>query len=164
MRTFIEKTVARYSRLDVAFNNAGVTVQKPLHEYRVDDFDDIQNTTVRGVFLAMMYQIPEMLKTGGGVIVVTSSAVAVSSGKDRSLYAASKRAVLGLVQSAAIDYTGSNIRINALLPGTTDTDFVRRLAGFENAPDAAWAAAGALSAKNALPVAGRLATADEMAD
>jgi len=164
VQTFIEKTVSRYGRLDVAFNNAGITVQKPLHEYSIDDFDDIQNTNVRGVFLAMKYQIPEMLKAGGGVIVVTSSAVVMKSGKERSLYAASKRAVLGLVQGGAIDYAGSNIRINALLPGTTDTDFVRRLAGFEDAPDAAWAAAGALWARNALPVAGRLATADEMAD
>lgn len=164
VRAFVEKTVARYGHLDVAFNNAGITVQKPLHEYSVADFDDIQNTNVRGIFLAMKYQIPEMLKAGGGVIVVTSSAVAVSSGKDRSIYAASKRAVLGLVQGAAIDYAGQNIRINALLPGTTDTDFVRRLAGFENAPDAAWAAAGAFWAKSALPVPGRLATADEMAN
>lgn len=96
------------------------------------------NTNLRGVFLAMKYEIPYMLRNGGGNIAVTSSSNAIATTERRPAYAASKRGLVGLVQSSALDYASKGIRINALIPGTTDTELVRRAAGMEHVPDAAW--------------------------
>jgi len=138
VKSFVDKVAQRYGRLDVALNNAGITLEKPLHEYTSQEWDDIINTNLRGVFLSMKYEIPHMLASGGGTIVVTSSSNAIATTERRSAYTASKRGLVGLVQSAAFDYAQKGIRINALIPGTTDTALVRRAAGMEHAPDAVW--------------------------
>ena len=83
--------------LNVAFNNAGITLEKPLHEYGSAEWDDVMNTNLRGVFLAMKYEIPHMLAAGGGNIVVTSSSNAIATTEKRSAYTASKRGLVGLV-------------------------------------------------------------------
>jgi NAD(P)-dependent dehydrogenase (short-subunit alcohol dehydrogenase family) len=162
VKGFVEQAVRQYGRLDVAFNNAGITLEKPLHEYSSSEWDDIQNTNLRGVFLAMKYEIPYMLANGGGSIVVTSSSNAIATTEKRSAYTASKRGLVGLVQSAALDYVGKGIRINALIPGTTDTDLVRRVAHMENVPDALWREAAGVWANSHIPMK-RMATAEEIA-
>jgi NAD(P)-dependent dehydrogenase (short-subunit alcohol dehydrogenase family) len=131
VKAFIDRIVARYGRLDVAFNNAGITLEKPLHEFSLEEWDDILATNLRGVFLAMKHEIPHLLAGGGGSIVVTSSSVAIATAEGRSVYSASKRGLLGLVQAAALDYADKGIRVNALLPGTTNTALVRKAAGHE---------------------------------
>lgn len=163
VRAFIDRAVTAYGRLDVAFNNAGITIEKPLHEYSADEWDRVNNTNLRGVFLAMKYEIPHMLRTGGGAIVVTSSSNAVATQAKRSAYTASKRALVGLVQAAALDYAQQGIRVNTLIPGTTDTPFLRKAAGMENAPDAVWRVGLNQWVKNNVPGLGRLATAGEVA-
>jgi NAD(P)-dependent dehydrogenase (short-subunit alcohol dehydrogenase family) len=163
VETFVDQIAARYGRLDVAFNNAGITLEKPLHEYSSQEWDDVVNTNQRGVFLAMKYEIPHMLAGGGGNIVVTSSSNALATTDKRSAYTASKRGLVGLVQSAALDYAQSNIRVNALIPGTTDTALVRRSAGMENVPDAIWAVAAKQWAKSHVPGLERMATPEEIA-
>jgi NAD(P)-dependent dehydrogenase (short-subunit alcohol dehydrogenase family) len=95
--------------------------------------------------------------------VVTSSSNAIATGPRRAAYSAAKRGLVGLVQSAAQDYAAQNIRINALIPGTTDTELVRRAAGMLNAPDLVWQTAAAAWAKANIPVAHRMATAEEIA-
>src|SRR5271165_6908203 len=65
VRSFVDQVAQRYGRLDVAFNNAGITLEKPLHEYSSQQWDDVMNTNLRGVFLAMKYEIPHMLAAGG---------------------------------------------------------------------------------------------------
>lgn len=162
VRNFVERTIARYGRLDVAFNNAGITLEKPLHEYTGGEWDDVTNTNLRGVFLSMKYEIPYMLAAGSGNIVITSSSNAIATTAKRSVYTATKRALVGLVQSAALDYIDRNIRINALIPGTTDTPLVRRVAGMEHVPDAVWQIAATQWAKSHVPI-GRMATAEEVA-
>jgi NAD(P)-dependent dehydrogenase (short-subunit alcohol dehydrogenase family) len=163
VKTFIDRTVSTYGRLDVAFNNAGITVEKPLHEYAPSEWDDVTNTNLRGVFLAMKYEIPYMLAGGGGNIVVTSSSNAIATTEKRSAYSASKRGLIGLVQAAALDYAQHGIRINALIPGTTDTALVRRSAGMEHVPDAVWAVALSQWAHSHVPGLQRVAQPEEIA-
>jgi NAD(P)-dependent dehydrogenase (short-subunit alcohol dehydrogenase family) len=116
VRAFVEETVQKYGQLNIAFNNAGITIEKPLHEYSSEEWDDVVNTNLRGVFLALKYEIPHMLASGGGNVVVTSSSNAIATTEKRSAYTASKRGLVGLVQSAAQDYAAKEIRVNALIP------------------------------------------------
>jgi NAD(P)-dependent dehydrogenase (short-subunit alcohol dehydrogenase family) len=164
VQRFVDSTVAQFGRVDVALNNAGITREKPLHEYTSGEWDDVLHTNLRGVFFAMKYQIPVMLGQQGGTIVVTSSSNAIATQAKRGAYAASKRALVALVQAAALDYGPHNIRINAMLPGTTDTALVRRVAGMGNVPDAVWHAAAAEWAKSHAPGLGRMANPEEIAE
>lgn len=163
VKNFVNLVVTRYGRLDVALNNAGITLEKPLHEYNTQEWDSVLNTNLRGVFLAMKYEIPHMLSNGGGNIVVTSSSNAIATAERRSAYSASKRGLVGLVQSAALDYAAKGIRVNALIPGTTDTELVRRAAGMEHVPDTLWEAAASHWAKEHVPGLGRMAKPEEIA-
>jgi hypothetical protein len=163
VRAFVDEIAGHYGRLDVAFNNAGITIEKPLHEYTSDEWDQVLNTNLRGVFLAMKYEIPHLIAGGGGTIVVTSSSNALSTTERRSAYTASKRALVGRIQSATFDYAQHNIRINALIPGTTDTALVRRSAGMERVPDAIWEVAATQWAKSHVPGLRRMATPEEVA-
>ena len=162
VKAFVDQVAQKYGRLDVAFNNAGITLEKPLHEYSSAEWDDVQNTNLRGVFLAMKYETPYMLTNGRGNIVVTSSSNAIATTEKRSPYTASKRGLVGLVQSAALDYVDKGIRINALIPGTTDTALVRRVAHMEDVPNAVWEAAASVWARSHVPMK-RMATPEEIA-
>jgi NAD(P)-dependent dehydrogenase (short-subunit alcohol dehydrogenase family) len=164
VKAFVDQAVQKYGGLHVAFNNAGITLQKPLHEYTSEEWDDVINTNLRGVFLSMKYQIPHFLAAGGGNILITSSSNAIATEAERSPYSASKRGLVGLVQSAALDYAQKGIRINAIVPGTTNTALIRKVAGMENVPDAAWDAMIAQWAKTHVPGLGRVATPEEIAN
>lgn len=133
-----------------------------LHEYTSAEWDDVLATNLRGVFLAMKYEIPYMLANGGGNIVVTSSSNALATTEKKSAYTASKRGLVGLVQSAALDYVSKGIRVNTLIPDTTDTALVRRVAHMEDVPDSVWEAAASANAKLHIPM-GRMATPQEVA-
>lgn len=163
VRDFVEAAVQRYNGLDVAFNNAGITIQKKLHEYSAEEFDRVLGTNLRGSFLAMKYQVPHMIKAGGGTIVVTSSSNALATDSGRAAYTASKRGLVGLVQSAALDYAANGIRVNALVPGTTDTELVWRAAGLESMPADARQVFLKQWAGSNVPGLGRLATPEEIA-
>jgi NAD(P)-dependent dehydrogenase (short-subunit alcohol dehydrogenase family) len=163
VRRFVDQAAERHGGLDVCFNNAGITIERPLHEYTSAEWDDVVGTDLRGNFLALKYEIPHLLRRGGGAVVVTASSNAIATTGKRSAYSAAKRGLVGMVQAAAQDYADSNIRINTLIPGTTDTELVRRAAGMMDAPDAVWKPAVALWAKANVAVAHRLATAEEIA-
>ncbi|MFI9747620.1 SDR family NAD(P)-dependent oxidoreductase [Streptomyces sp. NPDC052494] len=134
VQTFVDRVASRYGGIDVAFNNAGIGSGKVPHEMSVEEWDDVQATNARGVFLAIKYEIPHMLRAQRGVIICTSSSAAEQARPNGAAYTASKRAVQGIVKSAALAYGPKGIRLNALLPGTTDTPFVRP----PGIPDAAW--------------------------
>lgn len=156
-------TKRHLGRLDIAFNNAGVSVSRPFHEITLDEFENVQDTNVRGTFLCMKAQLPIMAAQGSGSIVVTSSVQSIATRAGSAAYSASKRALVGLVQVAALEYGAQGIRINALCPGTVDTELVRRQAGAENLPEAAWAiAAQQWGQANAHGIQ-RMATPGEMA-
>jgi NAD(P)-dependent dehydrogenase (short-subunit alcohol dehydrogenase family) len=163
VRRFVDTAAELYGGFDICFNNAGITIERPLHEYTAAEWDDVVNTDLRGNFLALKYEIPYLIKRGGGVIVVTASSNAIATTPKRSAYSAAKRGLVGMVQAAAQDYADNNIRINTLIPGTTDTEFVRRAAGMMNAPDPVWQAAASVWAKSNVAVAHRLARPEEIA-
>ncbi|MFE3799889.1 SDR family NAD(P)-dependent oxidoreductase [Nocardia tengchongensis] len=163
VRDFIDTAAQRYGGLDVAFNNAGITIQKPLHEYTADEFDRVLSTNLRGTFLAMKYEVPHLIRGGGGTIVVTASSNALATDSSRAAYTASKRGLVGLVQSAALDYASHGIRVNALVPGTTDTDLVRNASPIGHLPDDAYRVAMKQWAQSNVPGMARLATPEEIA-
>jgi NAD(P)-dependent dehydrogenase (short-subunit alcohol dehydrogenase family) len=163
VQRFVDAVASRYGGLDVCFNNAGITIQKPLHEYASAEWDDVVATNLRGQFLALKYEIPHLIRRGGGTVVITASSNAITTTEGRAAYTATKRGLVGMANSAAFDYAEHNIRINTLLPGTTDTELVRRAAGAMDLPDPAWAAMATAYGRANVPGFGRMATADEVA-
>lgn len=159
---FVARAIGTYGRIDIALNNAGISFSKPLHEIEADEWDDLQDTNVRGVFLSMKAQIPHMLDRGGQIIV-TSSVNIVGARPGLGAYNASKRAVAGLVQTAALEYAGRGIRVNGICPGATDTEMIRRQAGFIDAPDAAWNAAIGIWGRSNVPGLQRVGAPHEIA-
>lgn len=163
VQAFVDRAAQLYGGLNVAVNNAGIGVSHDLAETSLAEFADVIDTNLRGVFLSMKAQIPHLIAAGGGTIVVTASTQAFATRPGSSAYSASKRALLGLVQAAALEYADKNIRINAIAPGTTDTQFLKVMTGMQNLPDPLWRLGAAQWAKSHVPGMERLGTPDEQA-
>lgn len=155
VQRMVETAVEAFGRIDYAFNNAGIEIEKGrLAEGSEAQFDAIMGVNVKGVWLCMKYQLPVMLAQGGGAIVNTASVAGLGAAPKMSIYAASKHAVIGLTKSAAIEYAKKNIRVNAVCPAVIDTDMFRR--AHEADPRKAEFAA-------ALHPVGRIGTVEEVA-
>lgn len=115
-----------HGRVDVLFNNAGISHVGVLHEIPEAEWDRIVAVNLRGVFLMAKYVLPHMIAQGGGCIINMSSGAALLGLERRAAYSATKGAVLALTRAMAVDYADRNIRVNALCPGTVYTPFVER--------------------------------------
>lgn len=112
-------------RLDVAFNNAGITGgAHRIEDYPMRDYEEVMRVNLTSVFLAMKYELPLLKKSGGGAICNTASVAAITGPGGMCAYAASKHGVLGLTRVAAMENAAHNIRVNALVPGWTETPMV----------------------------------------
>lgn len=130
IRRAISETVKRFGRLDCAFNNAGIEGQvASTANCSNENWEKVININLRGVWLCMKHQIPEMIKAGGGAIVNCSSIAGVVGFEGIPAYVASKHGVLGLTKTAALEYARQNIRINAVCPGVIQTPMIDRFTG-----------------------------------
>jgi NAD(P)-dependent dehydrogenase (short-subunit alcohol dehydrogenase family) len=127
----VEETARRYGRLDYAFNNAGVVEDPaPFTNKTLSSFDKIMAVNVKGVWLSMKHEIPQMLKNGGGGAIVNNSSVfGVIGNPQLPIYVASKHAILGLTKAAALEYAKAGIRINAVAPGAIETEMMEQAIG-----------------------------------
>jgi NAD(P)-dependent dehydrogenase (short-subunit alcohol dehydrogenase family) len=130
VRNLVDKTVARFGRLDVAVNNAGTEGKPgPVTEQTAESYAATFDTNVLGVLLSMKHEMRVMQGQGSGSIVNLSSTMGQRGAPGASLYTASKHAVEGLTKSAALEGAASGIRINAVAPGPVETGMLNRFTG-----------------------------------
>ncbi len=156
VEVLVDRIVAEHGRLDVAFNNAGVSdAMSQFHELDTDRWDRMIAVNLTSVFLCMKYELRQMVAQGGGAIVNTSSGAGVVAAPGQPHYTAAKHGVIGLTKAAAQEYARSGIRVNAVLPGSTDTPMIRGFIGDDPG------IAKMIASTN---IGGRLLTADEVAE
>lgn len=130
VRSLVEKTVARFGRLDVAVNNAGTEgTPGPVTEQTAESYAATFDTNVLGTLLGLKHELRVMQAQGSGSIVNISSTMGSRGAPNASLYVASKHAVEGLTKSAALEGAASGVRVNAVAPGPIDTEMLTRFTG-----------------------------------
>ena len=156
VRALVQKTVEKFGRLDVAFNNAGIEGSwGPIAEQSEEDWDSTIDINLKGVWLCLKYEIQQMLKQGGGGAIVNMASVAGFIGSaGAATYCASKHGVMALTKSAALETARSGIRVNVVCPAVIETPMGERLWG---APEAKKFALG-------LHPIGRFGRPEEIAD
>lgn len=156
VQAMVDTAVDTYGGLDHAFNNAGIEGRNaPSGTHPLDNWDRVIDINLKGVFLCLRAEIPVMVEDGGGAIVNTSSVAGIVGFAGLAPYVASKHGVIGLTRTAAVEYGGDGVRVNAICPGVIDTPMVARAS--EETPEQMEAV------KGATPI-GRLGTPEEIGD
>jgi len=119
----VETAVSTYGRLDILHNVIGIATPFGLLDTTEEDWDEVINTNLKGIFLMSKYAVPHMIKGGGGAIINTSSAAGLT-GHPSLNYAASKAAIINMTKSMAVDLAEYGIRVNCIAPGFLDTPMV----------------------------------------
>lgn len=126
VKGYVAQTIDHFGKIDLFFNNAGISGSGVrTAECSVEEFNNIVDVNLKGVFYGLKFVINEMLKTGGGVIVNTASLGGLVGLPTLGVYSATKHAVIGLTRTIAGEYGRENIRINAVAPGTNETPMVK---------------------------------------
>ena len=153
----VERAIREFGRIDILFNNAGITRRATVLDLSEEDWDRVMAVNVKSIYLLSREVIPHMRNAGGGTIINTASGWGLTGGAKAAVYCASKGAVVLLTKAMAVDHGEQNIRVNCVCPGDTDTGMLREEAqqlGEENSRFLAEAAKRPL---------GRVGTPEEIA-
>jgi NAD(P)-dependent dehydrogenase (short-subunit alcohol dehydrogenase family) len=119
---YVRAAVEKFGTIDVFYNNAGIEGDiAPITEYRLESFRRVLDVNVVGVFLGLKHVLPVMLKQNKGSIINTASIAGLIGSPDIAVYSASKHAVIGLTKSAALECSGTGVRVNCVCPGLIDS-------------------------------------------
>ncbi|MGN7722308.1 SDR family oxidoreductase [Chitinophaga sp. 22620] len=156
VKKLVESTISTYGRLDYAFNNAGIEgISAPVQDCTEDNWDRTVGVNLKGIWLCMKYEIPEMLKQGKGVIVNCASIAGLVGFPGLPAYVASKHGVIGLTKTSALECAKLGVRVNAVCPGAIKTAMIDRITGNKKEAEEQFA--------NMEPI-GRLGNPDEVAN
>lgn len=128
VEAMVKSTVQRFGGLDIALNNAGVGgAMLNADKLEEDVWDFVMNVNLKGVWLCTKYELPEMLRRGGGSIINVASLAGLLGFRGNAVYAASKHGVIGFTKSVALEYARLGVRVNAICPGFTETPMVTNM-------------------------------------
>jgi NAD(P)-dependent dehydrogenase (short-subunit alcohol dehydrogenase family) len=136
VQQMVDATIAKWGRIDILFNNAGVVLVKPLEQMTEEDWDRVMAVNVKAAFFTIKHVVPHMRRQGGGVILNNGSVSSFTGQLGTPVYSTSKGAIAMLSKSLALDYGRDRIRVNCLCPGITDTPMLREHVGHGSAGDA----------------------------
>lgn len=160
-RAAVEQAIAaitnRFGGIDVLVNNAGIQRYGTVTSITEEEWDEVLDINLKGAFLMSKYSIPEMIKRGGGAIVITGSVQSLTAELNSVQYVVSKHGLLGLTRCLALDYGRLNIRANCVLPGAIDTPMLRWSASLGGDP------ARVLAACDSMHIRGKMGQPEEVA-
>ncbi|MGH9345015.1 MAG: SDR family NAD(P)-dependent oxidoreductase [Terriglobia bacterium] len=153
----VRQITERLGGIDVLVNNAGIQRYGTVTTLSEEEWDEVLNINLKSAFLMAKYAIPEMIKRGGGAIVITGSVQSVAAQRNSVHYVVSKHGLLGLTRCLALDYASDHIRTNCVLPGAIDTPMLRWAAALDEHPERV------LEACDRLHALGRMGKPEEVA-